>query len=761
MGKWKTSDLDLEVQAMCDENRRRMRYLQADYDPITGEGLELRDPKTNENLHYRKRTEIPDHIIPVQWLTLETRRNNLYKQVIECGSIAKYIEKVLDEDPEDEEIIQMIQRALVEIRYRFDFPHWAYMNWRVKDKRGVDESVVLTEEEAERIKASRIESDDSSLIPFKLNRAQLDLESGVESQRLKGLPIRIIFAKNRQCGGSTYAEAKLAWIQLEHKNGWNSVIVAQVSATAKKIQMMYEKAIGHYPPWLLGLPDNERLRFSQYGRSASDFRITYGNASNPQPARDAVISVGTYNNPDSLPGTDMALAHISELALWKNTDGKSPEDLFKSVAGGIMNMPLTAIIIESTPRGSGNYFADEYARAKSGKSAYLAMFIKLSSNPYDIEPVKSLRGFIRWMIENKNNRNCPEEIFGHKGKPCRVSGQFIWKMWENGSTIENIHWYLLKHLEFSRHSDMASEAPVDDIEAFANTDSLVFDMYDVDALEKQCVKEPIKVGDIYSDYTLGKETLENYEFEERPGGTMKIWEEPNPVKMTNQYIVVVDIGYFSAKADWSIIRVVDRSELASGGMEKTVLLWHGHIPHDYLAWKAVQVAKWYNNALLVFESNTLEKERNRENTVVVVDDLGNELNYILEIIDYCYDNCYMRRESQAQDVNGGGGKLVVGFHTNKKTKPGIVRTLEAAIRDKDFIEPDKETIEEFRHYERKQNGSYGAMAGCKDDRLMTIGIALYISRTLDGGLPLPRRKEKPTEKQKEYDYHNKHGEASF
>jgi len=759
MPKTKYTDEQNEVATIINENKRRLHYLQANYNPITGEFADLKDPETGENLYYRKRTEIPDHIIPVQFLTLETRRNNLYKAVMQHGSIAEYIKKELKEEPDDD-IIQYIQRSLIEARYRTDFIFWAYMEWRIKDKRGVDESKVLTEEEAQEILQRRTEKDDASLIPFKLNRAQLDLLSALEAQRLKNKPIRVIFVKNRQCGGSTLSQAYLPWIQLELKNGWNSVIVAQVSSTAKKIQMMYEKAIGHYSPWLLGLSENDKLRFSQYGRSTSDFRITYGSASNPQTARNCVISVGTYNNPDSLPGTDMALAHISELALWKNTDGKSPEDLFKSVAGGIMNMPLTAIIIESTPRGSGNYFADEYARAKEGKSAYLPMFIKLSSNPYDIEPLKNSFGFARWLLQNKDNKKKPEEIFGHKGKPCRVTGQFIWKMWKNGSTLENIHWYLLKHLEFSRHSDMASEAPVDDIEAFANTDSLVFDMYDVDELERRYVQEPIKVGDIYSDYTLGKEVLENYTFEERPGGTMKIWEDPNPIKMSDQYIVVVDIGYFSAKADWSVIRVVDRSDLATGGMEKTVLMWHGHIAHDFLAWKAVQVAKWYNNALLVFESNTYDKERNRENTVVVVDDLGNEMNYILEIIDYCYDNMFCRFETQAEDI-GSKGKRHYGFHTNKKTKPGIIRTLEAAIRDKDFIERDKTTIEEFRHYERKSNGSFGAMPGCKDDRLMTIGIALYLSRSPEYGLGIPKRRDLPKGEKKEHDYHNTKGEASF
>lgn len=758
--------LDREIQQMLKDNDKRLRHLEAKYDPITGEGCDIRHPITNENIWARKRTEIPDHIIPVEWLPYETRKSKLYKDVMAEGSIAKYIENVLGEDPEDEDIVQYVQRSLIEVRYRTDFTFWAYNEWHIKDKKGQTENLYIetkqeqidNDDDDDEITINRTEGD-SSLVPFVLNCAQLRFLAVLERMRLKGLPIRVILAKCRQWGGSTLVEAYAAWIQLMLKNSWYSVIVAQVSSTAKKIQMMYEKAIGQYSPWLLKLPANERLRFSQYGRSATDFRITYGSASNPKNARDVVISVGTYENPDSLPGTDIALAHFSELGLWKTTEGKTPEDVFKSVAGGIANLPLTMIVSESTPRGSGNFFAEEYARAKNGESAYEAVFISPAYNPYDIVEVPNKRGFARWIIQNKDRRDNPEEIFGFKGKKCRVSGAYIYRMWQLGSTLENILWYLLKHLELSRHSDMASEAPIDDIEAFSNTDALAFDMYDIDEMEKLYVKNPIKVGDIYSEYSLGKEVLVNYDFREQANGTMKIWEEPNPVKMTDQYLVVCDIGgkRDTKTSDFSIIRVLDRSDIGKpDGMEKTALMWHGKIPYDHLGWKAVQVAKWYNNALLVFESNTLETRKDQTNDT----EEGDKMNYILEKIGDCYRNIYCRRSKEAEDVNQRGGSLKYGFHTNKKTKPLVVNTIDDAIRNKNYIERDQGTIDEFRTYECR-NGHFDAMPGRHDDRLMSAAIALYISRTPEYGLRIPKPRRSPNDKPKQHDFHNTHGEASI
>ena len=126
--------LEKEVQQMLLENAKRLKRLEANYNPITGEGADIRHPETNEQIYYRKRVEIPDHAIPVEFLPYETRKNLLYKAVLKHGSIAEYITKELEEEPEIE-IMQAVQRALLEVRYRTDPLIWFYMEWRIKDKK--------------------------------------------------------------------------------------------------------------------------------------------------------------------------------------------------------------------------------------------------------------------------------------------------------------------------------------------------------------------------------------------------------------------------------------------------------------------------------------------------------------------------------------------------------------------------------------------------------------------------------------------------
>ena len=126
--------LEKEVQQMLLENAKRLKRLEADYNPFTGEGADIRHPVTKEQIYYRKRVEIPDHIYPVEFLPYETRKNLLYKDVLKYGSIAEYIRQELEEEP-DEEIVQFVQRSLLEVRYRTDPICWFYNEWRIKDKR--------------------------------------------------------------------------------------------------------------------------------------------------------------------------------------------------------------------------------------------------------------------------------------------------------------------------------------------------------------------------------------------------------------------------------------------------------------------------------------------------------------------------------------------------------------------------------------------------------------------------------------------------
>ena len=158
--------------------------------------------------------------------------------------------------------------------------------------------------------------------------------------------------------------------------------------------------------------------------------------------------------------------------------------------------------------------------------------------------------------------------------------------------------------------------------------------------------------------------------------------------------------------------------MSEGGKPLVVAQWYGHIDIDLLAWKAGQIAAFYDNALLVIESNTLEthdKERQVD---------GDQSQFVLNQLGGVYPNLYARSSPEDSIIEGKPVKY--GFHTNINTKPMIISTLIKVVRETSYVERDKRCLDEYITYEKKQNGSFGAIKGKHDDLLMTRAIGLHI-----------------------------------
>ena len=163
--------------------------------------------------------------------------------------------------------------------------------------------------------------------------------------------------------------------------------------------------------------------------------------------------------------------------------------------------------------------------------------------------------------------------------------------------------------------------------------------------------------------------------------------------------------------------------MLEGGVPEIAACWHGHIEHDQLAWKAVEIARAYNNALLVIEANTLETEGTE----------GNNFEYILNEIAAKYSNLYCRT-SQIEIKQGRPRRW--GFHTNSSTKPMVINFLIKALRDGLYIERCLQTTYEMDLYEFKENGKeMGAIEGNHDDRVMATAILVWVCYNH----PLPQR----------------------
>lgn len=664
----------MSIEELVSEDDRRAAEIRAPFNPITGEG----------SVGKRKKVQIEDMYPYDILLPVPMFHNKLVKLILKVGSIRQFC---LDRYGEcSRETREKVVRKFIQVRCKHDFPFYAYAYNFIKNKEG------------------------GRMIHFKLSYPQRYLLSILEDMRLAGIPIRIILLKARQWGGSTLVQLYIAWIQLFHKESWYSDIVAQDASTSRKIKAMYSKMLEKLPPWLIDCPDNAQLTFTPYEGSQLDSIITYGKGTNITKARDTVITIGTYNNPNSGRGGDISCVHYSEVGLWEDTDGKKPEDIIRSISSSLLMAPLTVEVIESTANGMGNFFYRAYQAAKQGKSNRRAVFVPWFKIEKYTRPVEDKATFAQWLLDNKDNDNPPDG--------CLDSGKYYWHLWILGATFEAINWYILKRKDYIDHQDMMAEFPSDDVEAFRNSGKNVFSAYHLDKLKETC-REPLYVGEVQGDSVQGKLALRNLHFVHDRSGLLKVWMLPQKLKhrIARRYLVTVDVGGRGRDADWSDILVIDRYWMMFGGNPEVVAEWHGHIDHDLLAWKAAQIAAFYDNAKLVIESNTIETKDN--------DTDGDQSELIFNRIAGVYDNLYIRRASEAKIAQGITTEY--GYHTNRKTKPMIISNLVACVRDQSYIERNIDAIGEYAVYEKKENHcSFGAADGYHDDMVMTRAIGLHI-----------------------------------
>lgn len=671
------------INKIVQENAKRNAEVYAKFDPISGKG----------SVGERERVPIKDFPVKVQYLPVEMMNIPLVKRLIQYGSIDALLKAINKEEhnsedyeypEEDYEVdrLKVIQQ-FVRLRCRYDFPFWAAFYVYIKNKGGGED------------------------VLFRLTRPQRRFVERLERLRKAGKPIRLVLLKARQWGGSTTSQIYMAWLQLVHKVGLNSLIIAHQGAGSDEIKDMFDRMIKSYPVEMLhklGETYNENeAKLVGVGKSGSIHRV---------PQRNCKIKIGTAERPDSCRGGDYNLVHLSEVGLWKVTDGKKPEDIVRSACSGVLLRPYTMIVYESTANGTGNFFQKEYDDAKNGKSQFEAMFVSW----FDIEqyslPIDNVEAFATNLYVNRENDNVSSNR--------EESGKYLWWLWERGATLEAINWYIQERAKYTEHGLMAAEFPSDDVEAFVHSGARVFDKYKVEKLRKSC-KPPKYIGEVYADADEGKKALQNLRFVEDRQGLLHIWELPEEDEkeiVTDRYLTIVDVGGRSNKADFSVILVLDRLFMSEGGKPVVVAQWYGHCDIDQLAWKAAQITAFYNNSLLVIESNTLEthdKERQVD---------GDQSQFILNQIKDIYPNLYARKQSE-EDVREGLPRKY-GFHTNIATKPMIISTLVKVIRENLYTERDDRCLDEYLCYEKKKNGAFGAITGKHDDLLMTRAIGLHI-----------------------------------
>lgn len=689
----------MDIVTILRKNSARLKEASKKYDPVTGEGC----------LGNRVRLVIEDAPCSLSettdkltlWLPEEMMHTEICKQLQKYGSVSKIFKENGEEI--DAESYFEFWIGFCELRIQYDFEYFAAVYETIED------------------------GQTQSNVPFYLKRGQRELLKTLEDMRHRGVPIRVIIVKARQLGLSTLTQLYMLWIQIIHKRNWHSVICAHVKDAASNIRGMFDRVIEHMPP----------LKGKRY--SIAPFKSTQNIKIIPQ--NGCRITIGSAEKPESVRGQNPMLAHFSEIGMYPNTEKKSTGDLIGSIIGAMKRVPYSMIVYESTAKGMGDFFHTEWEKAVEGKTPF--------------EPV-----FLPWYFDNTYSESFDGTYYNHSGKKTNGTiDDFIMSldsyelelfMNHNECTLENINWYRGKCAEMSSDELMKQEYPSTASEAFQNSGLPIFRLSHIETLKDSC-KLPISVGCIsgdcdpalaYIDSDKKSEVLSGLKYIEDRDATacasgsdpklkdrllrnkLKVWEFPVQGNCSDRYVVIYDPQKgLSEKADWGVITVFDRYWMMYKGKPEVVAEWRGRMDKDITIWIAAQIAKYYNNALLVIESNTFETDASKYDSS----------EFIFNIVANYYSNLYSR-PTPPDEINKGKPPRMYGWHTNRKSKQTIVSHYAIMLREKGYIERNIEALIEASYYEQKENGAFGAKTGKHDDILMTRMIGCFMCYDL----PMPQ-----------------------
>lgn len=672
------------------KRRAKLKEEEENYNPITGFGC----------VGDRKELKLSDAPYTC-YLPVQMFENELIAKLSKHKSIEAFYKRYKLTFNKEE--LEQFWSDVCEIRYKYDYEFYALCTQTILHK------------------------EKGQLVSFVLNPPQRDILTEFEHDRVNNTPLRFNILKSRQFGSSTFVQNYFEWIQVIHKTFWNSVICAHLQDPAKRIREMYERSIKNKPA-----VEGVKLTITGFQGSQNIKQI---------PQRGCTITVGTAIEPESTRSDAGKLAHLSELAFYPETDSNNAEKVEAGITSSIPELPYTAIIRESTANGQ-DYFYRQYHKAKAGEVGFKNIFIPWHRMG---EYSKDFKG--TYTLHNGRQRKGGELEF------IKSLNDYEKILFQNSAaTLEHLNWYRAKSGTMPSISLMRQEYPSDDIEAFRFSGMPVLKSEHIE-LQRKNVCLPEMIGNVVgscpaalwnTDPSRRKEILTNLHFvpdtealsDLKEGDKalqarairdkLLIWQLPGKTAYSDRYTVTFDPQKgLSESADFGVITVLDRYWRMHGGGDEKVAQWRGRLDKDIEIWIAAQIAKFYNNALLIVESNTYDSDSGQ------VDDA----EYIFAIIADYYRELYRR---EIKDKVKGETVLKYGFNTNKQTKTTIIENYRAVLRDESYTERDSMTLDEARLYEQDKRGRFEAKKGYHDDILMSTMIGLYVSSQL----PVPKKLER-------------------
>ena len=377
-----------------------------------------------------------------------------------------------------------------------------------------------------------------------------------------------------------------------------------------------------------------------------------------EPHEQSKYRLYTAGNAEAGRGTTPTILHCSEVAFWQY-DEKILAGLFQ----GVPNAVGTEIILESTANGAQGQFHRMWKTAERGEGQYIPIFIP-------------------WFITSEYRIPAPDDF----EETLTLEDEEYMQKYE--LDLDQMYWRSIKIAE-GGVLKFKQEYPANADEAFLVSGSNVFDRDKLNALEPIACETTQEFND------------EKGYFENMREGSLEIWKYP---KFDDVFIVAADVA-LGVGNDYSAAVVINQDR------EVVACYRNNRVDPSYFADVLFYLSRYYNNALLAVESNTLG--------IATLNRLK-QMNYV---------NIYHQvKTANVSDEEG----IRPGFRTTGSSKPAIIGHLKRAIEDEELWIPSITMIQELKDYVADENGKTNAATGCHDDTVMALAIGLEVYRTHSG-----------------------------
>lgn len=186
---------------------------------------------------------------------------------------------------------------------------------------------------------------------LKLNKAQLYVHEKLEEQLFETGQIRALVLKGRQQGVSTYVGGRF-YHKARFRKGVKVFILTHLAEATDNLFGMVDRYHNNLHPLLKPETSAENAKELKFKRNESGYKVSTAG------------SKGTGRS------STVHYFHGSEVAFWPNADTHAA-----GVMQAIPSGNKTEVILESTANGIGGYFHEQWQKAESGKSEFIAIFV--------------------------------------------------------------------------------------------------------------------------------------------------------------------------------------------------------------------------------------------------------------------------------------------------------------------------------------------------------------------------------------------------